>query len=197
VTTTQGVFRQLNVVATVDQGGKCAALVHLGGNSLESIIGHLDDCGFPAEALPPDTETDTVADAGAAAAAAIEASAGCHEGTSGGGGGGSGSGSGVFGWAQFALSGLLSSSCCALQLLLNGLASFDVLHVGCAGFNKVSRGLLEELLERRAGVDGPAQAPARAAVRSARAPAALLPRPLLRPPLPARSARTCCPSDSH
>jgi len=33
--------------------------------------------------------------------------------------------------------GLLSSSCCLLQLGLNLLASFNVLHVGCAGFNKV------------------------------------------------------------
>lgn len=44
-------------------------------------------------------------------------------------------------WTQrnnFAIvAGLLSSSCCLLQLLLNGLAMLNVLHVGCAGFNKV------------------------------------------------------------
>uniref|UniRef100_A0A0G4GBC2 HMA domain-containing protein n=1 Tax=Chromera velia CCMP2878 TaxID=1169474 RepID=A0A0G4GBC2_9ALVE len=33
--------------------------------------------------------------------------------------------------------GLLGSSCCALQLGLNFLSAIDVLHVGCAGFNKV------------------------------------------------------------
>ena len=33
--------------------------------------------------------------------------------------------------------GLLSSSCCLLQLALNALSWFNVIHVGCAGFNKV------------------------------------------------------------
>lgn len=33
--------------------------------------------------------------------------------------------------------GLISSSCCALQLGLNVLSSFNILHIGCAGFNKV------------------------------------------------------------
>lgn len=32
--------------------------------------------------------------------------------------------------------GLLSSSCCAVQLGLNLLSSLNVIHVGCAGFNK-------------------------------------------------------------
>ena len=34
------------------------------------------------------------------------------------------------------VAGLASSSCCLLQLALNGLSSLNVLHVGCAGFNK-------------------------------------------------------------
>jgi len=34
------------------------------------------------------------------------------------------------------LTGLLSSSCCALQLLVNLLNSLNILHVGCVGFNK-------------------------------------------------------------
>ena len=38
---------------------------------------------------------------------------------------------------QSVTAGLLSSSCCALQLGLNLLSAFDVVHVGCAGFNKV------------------------------------------------------------
>jgi len=33
--------------------------------------------------------------------------------------------------------GSLSSSCCLIQLGLNMLSSFNILHVGCAGFNKV------------------------------------------------------------
>lgn len=33
--------------------------------------------------------------------------------------------------------GLLSSSCCLLQLLLNALSWFNIVHVGCAGFNTV------------------------------------------------------------
>ena len=33
--------------------------------------------------------------------------------------------------------GLLSSSCCLLQLTLNALAMLNVIHVGCAGFNKI------------------------------------------------------------
>ena len=32
--------------------------------------------------------------------------------------------------------GLLSSSCCAIQLLLNMAASLNIIHVGCVGFNK-------------------------------------------------------------
>ena len=35
------------------------------------------------------------------------------------------------------VAGLLSSSCCLLQLLLNALSWFNVMHVGCAGFNKI------------------------------------------------------------
>mmetsp|Transcript_31989 Transcript_31989/g.56559 ORF Transcript_31989/g.56559 Transcript_31989/m.56559 type:complete len:453 (+) Transcript_31989:34-1392(+) len=35
------------------------------------------------------------------------------------------------------IAGLLSSSCCLLQLAVNLLAMLDVVHVGCAGFNKV------------------------------------------------------------
>lgn len=35
------------------------------------------------------------------------------------------------------VAGLMSSSCCLLQLGMNLLASLDVVHVGCAGFNKV------------------------------------------------------------
>lgn len=40
-------------------------------------------------------------------------------------------------WFSAIAGGLLSSSCCALQLLLNLLASLNILHVGCAGFNTV------------------------------------------------------------
>jgi copper chaperone CopZ len=35
------------------------------------------------------------------------------------------------------LAGLLSSSCCVLQLGLNLLSTLNVIHLGCAGFNKV------------------------------------------------------------
>ena len=35
------------------------------------------------------------------------------------------------------VAGLLSSSCCLLQILLNALSWFNVLHMGCAGFNKL------------------------------------------------------------
>lgn len=35
------------------------------------------------------------------------------------------------------VAGLLSSSCCLLQLVLNALSWFNVIHLGCAGFNKV------------------------------------------------------------
>jgi copper chaperone CopZ len=35
------------------------------------------------------------------------------------------------------VAGLLSSSCCVLQLGLNLLATLNVVHIGCAGFNKV------------------------------------------------------------
>merc|ERR1711871_1387273 len=38
--------------------------------------------------------------------------------------------------ASCVVAGLASSSCCLLQLALNGLSSLNVLHVGCAGFNK-------------------------------------------------------------
>lgn len=46
-------------------------------------------------------------------------------------------------WAQrnstvsAVVAGLLSSSCCLLQLGINGLAVLNVAHIGCAGFNKV------------------------------------------------------------
>ena len=44
-------------------------------------------------------------------------------------------------WAQrnstAIAAGLLSSSCCLLQLVLNVLAMLNVVHIGCAGFNKV------------------------------------------------------------
>merc|ERR1711907_146477 len=35
------------------------------------------------------------------------------------------------------VAGLLSSSCCLLQLGFNFLSAMDIIHVGCAGFNKV------------------------------------------------------------
>merc|ERR1712159_126527 len=35
------------------------------------------------------------------------------------------------------VAGLLSSSCCLLQLGVNLLATLNVAHIGCAGFNKV------------------------------------------------------------
>jgi hypothetical protein len=40
-------------------------------------------------------------------------------------------------WVSTLLAGLLTSSCCAIQLFLNFLSSLNILHVGCAGFNKV------------------------------------------------------------
>jgi len=40
-------------------------------------------------------------------------------------------------WVASAMAGLLSSSCCLVQLGLNLLSTMNVLHVGCAGFNKV------------------------------------------------------------
>lgn len=38
------------------------------------------------------------------------------------------------------VAGLLSSSCCALQLVLNVLSTLDIIHIGCAGFNTVLGG---------------------------------------------------------
>ena len=35
------------------------------------------------------------------------------------------------------VAGLLSSSCCLLQLAINLLSMLDIVHIGCAGFNKV------------------------------------------------------------
>merc|ERR1712188_357460 len=35
------------------------------------------------------------------------------------------------------LAGLLGSSCCILQLGLNVLSVFDIVHIGCAGFNVI------------------------------------------------------------
>ena len=46
-------------------------------------------------------------------------------------------------WAVVA--GLLSSSCCALQLGLNLLSTFNILHIGCAGFNKVLGGPIRSI----------------------------------------------------
>jgi len=40
-------------------------------------------------------------------------------------------------WVAGVVAGLLSSSCCLVQLGLNFLGSMNVVHVGCAGFNKV------------------------------------------------------------
>ena len=40
-------------------------------------------------------------------------------------------------WVFSIVAGLLSSSCCALQLGLNVLSTLNVVHIGCAGFNKV------------------------------------------------------------
>jgi len=40
-------------------------------------------------------------------------------------------------WVASAAAGLLSSSCCLVQLGLNFLSTMNILHVGCAGFNKV------------------------------------------------------------
>jgi len=39
-------------------------------------------------------------------------------------------------WPGALVAGLLSSSCCLLQLAFNALSAMDLLHVGCAGFNK-------------------------------------------------------------
>jgi copper chaperone CopZ len=44
---------------------------------------------------------------------------------------------GDFSFLQAFVAGSLSSSCCLIQLGLNFLSAFDVLHIGCAGFNKV------------------------------------------------------------
>eukprot|EP00040_Diaphanoeca_grandis_P014806 m.75235 g.75235 ORF g.75235 m.75235 type:complete len:208 (+) comp24757_c0_seq1:433-1056(+) len=38
---------------------------------------------------------------------------------------------------SFVTAGLLASSCCLIQVMLNILSTFGVLHAGCAGFNKV------------------------------------------------------------
>jgi hypothetical protein len=40
-------------------------------------------------------------------------------------------------YVQCVLGGLLGSSCCLLQLGANALASLNVAHIGCTGFNKV------------------------------------------------------------
>merc|ERR1712046_455719 len=40
-------------------------------------------------------------------------------------------------WLAALVAGLLSSSCCLLQLGLNLLSSLDLIHLGCAGFNKL------------------------------------------------------------
>lgn len=37
---------------------------------------------------------------------------------------------------QSVIAGLMGSSCCVLQLSLNLLSTFDIVHIGCAGFNK-------------------------------------------------------------
>lgn len=47
------------------------------------------------------------------------------------------SGAGVAGLPLSIISGLASSSCCLLQLGVNLLATLNLAHVGCAGFNKV------------------------------------------------------------
>lgn len=39
--------------------------------------------------------------------------------------------------AVSAVSGLLASSCCLLQLAVNFLSTLDVIHLGCVGFNQV------------------------------------------------------------
>ncbi|KAK3260754.1 hypothetical protein CYMTET_30314 [Cymbomonas tetramitiformis] len=44
---------------------------------------------------------------------------------------------GMWKWALSAAAGLLSSSCCLLQLFVNLLSMLNLAHVGCAGFNKV------------------------------------------------------------
>eukprot|EP00045_Choanoeca_perplexa_P001261 m.18611 g.18611 ORF g.18611 m.18611 type:complete len:426 (+) comp10835_c0_seq1:134-1411(+) len=48
-------------------------------------------------------------------------------------------------WIASITLGMLSSSCCLLQLLLNGLAMLDLFHMGCAGFNTVLGPLRTEL----------------------------------------------------
>lgn len=45
--------------------------------------------------------------------------------------------SGAAGWPLSIATGLLTSSCCLLQLGVNLLATLNLAHVGCAGFNKV------------------------------------------------------------
>merc|ERR1711865_583946 len=40
-------------------------------------------------------------------------------------------------WAVAVVAGLLSSSCCVLQMAINLLSYLDVVQLGCAGFNKV------------------------------------------------------------
>ena len=44
---------------------------------------------------------------------------------------------GLQAWSQCVVGGLLGSSCCLLQLGANLLASLNIVHIGCTGFNKV------------------------------------------------------------
>lgn len=96
----------------------------------EALISKLESAGFPATAAQPSAARVTITAAttssqsgkgGASAAAATPPP--------------------TWAYPQHSLigavmAGLLSSSCCLLQLMLNALAVLNVAHVGCAGFNK-------------------------------------------------------------
>ena len=113
------------------------------GDVSDRVVAALADAGFTATVVEPPLGST-------AAAAGEKPDEGSCDGDSccdGGGGGGEiatkdGGGDdddAVLSWVSVVTAGLLSSSCCLLQLGLNSAAMLGVMNVGCAGFNKVNR----------------------------------------------------------
>jgi len=107
-----------------------ATLQAAGQSSVDEIVAAVEAAGFPAKliAATPASGTPTNDAPGAVDCCSTMATRG-------------GDGAPAVAWTQrngtAIMAGLLSSSCCLLQLALNGLAMLNVVHVGCAGFNKV------------------------------------------------------------
>ena len=99
----------------------------------DDLVHQIVAAGFPAklQTLLPATPTD-IEEVGGPLASASDGQAGgvqAHRAASG--------GAGWLEWAQCVLGGLLGSSCCLIQLGANLLASLNLAHIGCTGFNKV------------------------------------------------------------